>query len=166
MGYKLLLSSNILPTLTFLPSPPLRGRGVEGIGVNLRHGYLGVRLYFFPGWQNMLESVGSAVLYPEGVTLPSPGSRSAPWDQVEPPASTPKGLHSTAQGRAAHPGEEIPQYVYPERVVQPFQGRGGWVDLVPGCAARPWAGECNPFGVKNGTTNALQNILPAWFFWG
>ena len=66
------------------------------------------------------------------------------------PFCTPKGLHSSAQGRAAHPGEEIPLYVYPERVVQPFQGRGGWFDLVPGCAATR-AEECNPFGVKNGT---------------
>ena len=64
-------------------------------------------------------------LYPEGVALHSPGSRSAPWERT-------------------HPG------LYPEGVVQPLRGRAGWLNLAPGCAARPWAVECNPFGVKTG----------------
>ena len=33
-----------------------------------------------PAWQTSLESGGRVVLYPEGVTRHSPGSRSAPWE--------------------------------------------------------------------------------------
>src|SRR5437867_7366132 len=70
---------------------------------------------------------------------------------------TPKGSHSLAQGRAAHPGNSREgASVYPEGVaqvprralVQPLRGRGtSWTSAYPGCAARPWAVGCDPFGV-------------------
>ena len=41
--------------------------------------------------------------------------------------------------------------LYPEGVTR----------LSPGCAARPWAEACNPFGVKNSTAKALQRSSPA-----
>ena len=62
---------------------------------------------------------------PRRVVLPSPGSRSAPWDQTHPNASTLKGLYN------------------------PFRVEVYGYDAGPRVAARPWAGEYNPFGVKN-----------------
>ena len=50
--------------------------------------------------------------------------------------------------------------------VEPFQGSGLEDLAFPGCAARPWAVGCNPFGVQNSTCHALQRSLPAWFFGG
>src|SRR5205823_7891368 len=78
---------------------------------------------------------------------------------------TPKGSPSLAQGRAAHPGEwegRLELYSYPEGVaqgrtpafVQPLRGRKHSPPVVyPGCAARPWAFECDPFGVAKRCTH-------------
>src|SRR5262245_42180592 len=50
-----------------------------------------------------------------------------------------KALDSAAQGRAAHPGLPCPR-----ACCSP-----GAVPSLPGCAARPWAGVYNAFGVKS-----------------
>src|SRR5207253_7968639 len=75
---------------------------------------------------------------------------------------TPKALHPTAQGRAAHPGPPPWDHfgIYPEGVgstgacrrIQPLRGteRSGR-PRCPGCAARPWALGSNAFGVKADT---------------
>ena len=54
--------------------------------------------------------------YANGVTQPSPGSRSAPWERTTtlPRVPTPTALHTRAQGRAAHPGN----------AVEPLRGTG------------------------------------------
>jgi hypothetical protein len=69
--------------------------------------------------------------YPEGVVLPSPGSRRAPWGNPDPWFTpTPKGFYSPAQGRAAaHPGKPGPTVPpYPEGVLLPS----------PGSRSAPW----------------------------
>src|SRR5581483_7471016 len=72
--------------------------------------------------------------------------------------STPKALHLKARGRAAHPGEPGPCHQpLPRRgyipgqagVMQPLRGMAVGRVISPGCAARPRAGGCNAFGVRN-----------------
>ena len=94
----------------------------------------------------MLESVGSAVLYPEGVTLPSPGSRSAPWDQVEPPASTPKGLHSTAQGLQRTLGKRSHNTSTLKGLYNPFRVEAGGSTWSQGALRDPGLGSVTPSG--------------------
>src|SRR5947207_14216844 len=72
--------------------------------------------------------------HPGGVTLISPGSRSALWG-------------NGAIGDSKYP-EGVAQ-ASSSRFVQPLRGRPTLLPLVyPGCAARPWAVECDPFGVR------------------
>jgi hypothetical protein len=66
----------------------------------------------------------------------------------------PKGLHSAAQGRVAHPGLRSAPAGYAEGVAQ-TAGRcrtpAGYRDdelLAQGALTRPWAEECNAFGVR------------------
>src|SRR5262249_8214177 len=69
-----------------------------------------------------------------GVALNSPGSRSAPWE--------------TGQGKMVYP-EGVAQKCKPAPLCNPFgvgkQNPSRRFD--PGCAARPWAIEYDPFGV-------------------
>src|SRR5207244_12712781 len=72
--------------------------------------------------------------HPEGVTLKSPGSRSAPWERgAIGDSKYPEGV--------AQSGDSA--------LVQPLRGRKTTPNTssYPGCAARPWAFECDPFGV-------------------
>ena len=41
-------------------------------------------------------------IYPEGVELQSPGSRSAPWETIDPQRRTPQGFHMTARRGTRH----------------------------------------------------------------
>ena len=105
-------------------------------------------------------------LYPEGVVQPLqgrgpgwagfPGCAARPWAVECNPFGVKNGSlprrGCTTQPRVVQRTLGIVSilHLYPEGVVQPLQGRGpGWAGF-PGCAARPWAVECNPFGVKNG----------------
>ena len=73
---------------------------------------------------------------------------------------TPKGLHSTAQGRAAHPWDtRFFAVSTPKGLYNPFGVEGVFLTVVPGCAARPWAVECNPFGVKKHGKSLCQKPI-------
>ena len=78
-------------------------------------------------------SVTGPFLYPEGIALHSPGSRSAPWESNASKRSTAKRLHNAR--RLA--------------LCNRFAVDAVPASLIPGCAARPWAMECNPFGIKS-----------------
>ena len=99
------------------------------------------------------------VLYPEGVALHSPGSRSAPWESVPPRSSTPKGLYNPfgVEVCGVGPGPRV-RCATLGCGVQPLRGRGRWVDLVPGCAVRPWAVLSNPFGVRDRVPSARPEL--------
>src|SRR5438067_970081 len=78
-----------------------------------------------------------SVAHPEGVALNSPGSRSAPWGHERGGWVYPGGVAQTLS----------------RVVVQPLRGRKtkATCPSFPGCAARPWAAECDPFGVSAGS---------------
>src|SRR5256885_699122 len=98
-----------------------------------------------------VEITSLAGTHPEGVTLNSPGSRSAPW-----------GTNG-----------QMSLFVYPAgvaqasggRFVQPLRGRPPSPSpSLPGCAARPWAFECDPFGVECWQVPGFQqsNLRQEW----
>src|SRR5205823_9098268 len=75
--------------------------------------------------------------HPEGVTPNSPGSRSALWVGMVSRVCfpTPKGLHRC----------QVAPLCNPFGVLQT-----SYRSAFPGCAARPWAFGCDPFGVRAG----------------
>src|SRR5580700_3796511 len=87
------------------------------------------------------RTTAEILLYPEGVGFHSPGSRSAPWEEAVqrtpeirpiPRICTPKGLHRRCRHVLSNPFG--------------VENTGGGTLSFPGCAARPWAVESNPFG--------------------
>src|SRR5262249_41367970 len=90
-----------------------------------------------------------------------------PWFVPVVVTRTLKGFHSAAQGRAAHPGTNLAQrgrtlkgfYNRRHQVVEPFQGSTETMFRYPGCAARPWAAEYNPFGVVRALQLTLGHVI-------
>ena len=89
-------------------------------------------------------------LHPEGVTRRSPVSRSAPWESGDGPAN------ESRNGPVNRPGElacecnvrRVAKWTE-ESAEKWIVGRVGESAGSPGCASRPWASLCNPFGVKS-----------------
>ena len=106
-------------------------------------------------WQNN-NRWQMSFLYPEGVADHSPGSRSAPLGPGGRGRVYPERVGAGSAGALYNPFRVDPTPSTGARVrsatlgcgLQPLRGRPYGVHRVPGCAPRPWAAICNPFGVK------------------
>ena len=125
-------------------------------------------------------------LRPRLCTAAPPGLRATAAQPVQMTARhlgspAPKGLHPTAQGRAAHPGSRNPNRFStpkglhnrrpPAPLWNPFGVHRWLFSHYPGCAARPWAMECNPVGVNRlqlpkfkKTLAELKTGLDKWLY--